>query len=108
MEIGRPIEEILICCKKPDLRGTPMTARLLDGWWEAKRFLTFKPGARLPPDLDMGVVLQCPPGLRILQNHTNWSWSRDGKSFDSWELTSTEWCLIFSNKKNLHTKLNHK
>ncbi|KAL3684212.1 hypothetical protein R1sor_002234 [Riccia sorocarpa] len=62
-EIGRPNEVVLLLGKKLDLRDSPTVARILEGWWEVRKFLKLKPGVMLPADLVVGLALKAIPEL---------------------------------------------
>ncbi|KAL3681068.1 hypothetical protein R1sor_024024 [Riccia sorocarpa] len=57
-EIGDTLQETLIFGRKLQLKDSPTLERMLDGWWEARRFLVFKPNAPIPLDLRMELALR--------------------------------------------------
>ncbi|KAL3690642.1 hypothetical protein R1sor_004293 [Riccia sorocarpa] len=57
-EIGSTLEYILLTGRKLDLRSTPTAAKLLQGWWDVRKFLSLKPDAKLPDLLEVEVALR--------------------------------------------------
>ncbi|KAL3686498.1 hypothetical protein R1sor_009072 [Riccia sorocarpa] len=47
-EIGSPMEDIMLLGNRLQLTTTPTAKRILEGWWEARKWLHLKPGVPLP------------------------------------------------------------
>ncbi|KAL3701393.1 hypothetical protein R1sor_019415 [Riccia sorocarpa] len=52
-EISEPVEEILLTGNRLRLQDTPVMARILDGWWDARKYLKFKETARVPREVNL-------------------------------------------------------
>ncbi|KAL3675269.1 hypothetical protein R1sor_025217 [Riccia sorocarpa] len=57
-EVSDTLQEILICGRRLQLKDSPTLERMLDSWWEARRFLFFKPNAPIPQDLRIELALK--------------------------------------------------
>ncbi|KAL3702359.1 hypothetical protein R1sor_020381 [Riccia sorocarpa] len=57
-ETGNSLEETLLLGAKLNMRETPTAARILEGWWEVRRFLFSKTSTPIPGDVSISSAVK--------------------------------------------------